>query len=461
MLSHSQLEHVLQTALTTGGDFAELFFEDKDELDVRCTGGAVQGATSVRIHGAGLYLLSGTDSVYVYSSDTTYPALLEAARQAAELLTVQRRTGSPAPIVFTTDHRPGPNRVAEYPGTVALADKIKVLTELDRAARNAGPSVHQCNADFFDNDQRVTIVNSLGRYVEDRRVSCRLRLQVTVGDGELAQYDWSDYTRPHGFEVFRNNDDYITFAQDFVRGIQREMRAVSAPSCTVPVVLEAGSCGTFWHESCGHPLEASAIAGQSSEFCGRLGQQVASDKVTLLDDGSLPGLYGSSAVDDEGEPTVPHTLIKDGVLTGYLCDRLGGRRLGLPAGSGRRQGYAFAPTSRMSNTYLAPGNDDDDEMISSLAEGLYVKRIGGGVGGREFSVEVKEGWWIKNGQLNHQVKGLSLNGKGIDVIKRVDRVGRHLVGEGGSFCGAASGLIPVTSFQPRMRISAMTIGGNG
>ena len=115
----------------------------------------------------------------------------------------------------------------------------------------------------------------------------------------------------------------------------------------------------------------------------------------------------------------------------------------------------------MSNTYLAPGNDDDDEMISSLAEGLYVKRIGGGVGGREFSVEVKEGWWIKNGQLNHQVKGLSLNGKGIDVIKRVDRVGRHLVGEGGSFCGAASGLIPVTSFQPRMRISAMTIGGNG
>ena len=182
--------------------------------------------------------------------------------------------------------------------------------------------------------------------------------------------------------------------------------------------------------------------------------------MTLVDDGSIPGLYGSEAVDDEGHPTQKNILIENGVLKGYLCDRLNGRRLGLPStGSGRRQDYTYAPLSRMTNTYLAAGTDDEEEMIRDIDRGLFVTGVGGGSGGREFSIEVTEGWWIENGRLIHPVSGLTLNGKGPDVIKRVDRVGSKMAYDYGGFCGAGSGLIPTTAFQPRMRITEMAIGG--
>lgn len=454
-------QQCLQAALSTGGDFAELFLEDKDELNIKCAQRTVSGVTSVRIHGAGIHLLEGKRSVYVYVSDTAQDSLMWAAQKAAELLSHTKKE-PPARIVFSEKAYATPNPVRQYPSTVPHTQKIAVLREVDSAARSAGPAVRQLNADLFDNDQRITIVNSEGLLTEDRRVSSRIRLQATVEDEGQAHYEWGDYTRPQGFEAFADKADLAGFAQGFILDIRDAMRAASAPSCVVPVVLEAG-CGTLWHEACGHMLEAIAIAEQSSPFAGRLGEMIASSKVTLVDDGSIPGLYGSSAVDDEGHPTQKNVLIEQGVLRGYLCDRFGGRRIGMPStGNGRRQSYAFAPTSRMTNTYLDAGEDDEEEMIRSIPEGLFVKRLGGGNSGRTFSIAVSEGYWIKNGQIDRRVKGLNLNGAGADIIRLVDRVGKiNRYEDSGGFCGASSGLCAVTSFQPRMRISEMTIGGEG
>lgn len=461
MISNSEMALVLEAALSTGGDFAELFFEDRDELNIKCAEKVIKGITTVRITGAGIYVLLGTKSVYVYTNTLSFDSLLKMAHQAARLMgdAKARPAGN---IVFSMEKPFNPNVIEIYPATVDYKKKIKVIRKADGAARGTGHSIRQMNVDYFDTDQKITVVNSEGLYTEDRRVTSRIRIQATVGDGGRSQYDWGDYTRALGFEAFRVESDYEAFADGFIRGIVRSMNAAPARSCCVPVVLEAGSCGTFWHETCGHQLEASAISGNTSNFAGKIGEKVASEKVTLIDDGTMPGLYGTAAIDDEGHPRQKNILIENGILKGYLCDRLGGRKLNMPStGSGRRQGYAYAPTSRMSNTYLAAGTDDDDEMIRSMDEGLYVKRMGGGTGGREFSVAVSEGYWIKNGQIDHQVKGLVLNGRGIDVIKLVDRVGSRVETEGGAFCGAASGLCPTTSFQPRMRISQMAVGGEG
>jgi TldD protein len=224
-------------------------------------------------------------------------------------------------------------------------------------------------------------------------------------------------------------------------------------------VLAAGDCGTLWHESCGHSLEAVAIAAGSSAFAGKIGEKVASEKVTLIDDGTLTGQYGSGAIDDEGHVRQRNVLIENGILKGYLCDRYHGKLIGMEStGSGRRQNYTYAPAARMTNTLLAEGTDEEEEMIRSVDNGLYVQSIGGGYGGSQFSLAVQEGFWIKNGKIDRQVKNLMLTGNGIDVIKRIDRVGRHLQLESGAFCGAVSGLVPTTTPQPMCRISAMSVG---
>ena len=460
MLTQQEAARVLNKALCTGADFAELFFEDREESNIRWEKDSLSGVKAIRIYGAGLYVLSGTGSIYLYSNDCSLTALLSMAETAAELIEVRTKRQAAVPEQFYTPALKNPNPVLLAPASIGADRKITVLKQTAAAAASAGPAVLSLNADYFDTDQRIWVINSEGLSVKDRRVTTRLRLQAAVSDGKTSFFNWEDLTRPQGFEAYRNEADHIGFAEDMVRRTRAMMDGRSVPACTVPVVLEAGGCGTLWHESCGHSLEAAAIAAGRSAFIGKLGQKVASDRVTLVDDGTMPGLYGSSAVDDEGHPRQRNVLIENGILKNYMCDRLHGRMLNLPSnGCGRRQNYTYAPTSRMSNTYLAAGRDDNEEMITSVSEGLYVKSIGGGTGGMQFSLEVKEGWWIENGRLTYPVKGLMLTGNGLEVIGRIDRVGTALEYDNGGFCGAASGLIPTTTFQPRVRIAEMSIGG--
>lgn len=462
MISEWQMKQVLEQALSSGGDFAELFFEERDELNIKFAAQAAQGAASIRIFGAGLHLMAGERRAYVYANDIHLESLLSLARQASNLIKADAQRGVGV-CDFRQQPAVNPNAWVTHPSTIGHHAKLKLLQQCDLAARDAGICLPRLAADYFDTSQKLTIVNSDGLLTGEQRVTSRIRLQVTLENMGASYYVWEDFTRPQGFEAFRTQGAHEAFARDVVVRAREMMDAGSVPSCTVPVILEAGSCGTLWHECCGHTLEASAIASRRSAFTGKIGETVASAKVTLVDDGTLPGLYGSSAIDDEGRSRQRNVLIENGILKTYLCDNFHGRLIGMPSnGCGRRQNFTYAPTSRMSNTFLAAGHDDDEEMIRSLPEGLFVRRIGGGTGGLQFSLEVKEGFWIRNGQIDRPVKGLTLTGSGIDIMKKVDRVGKRLIHESnGGFCGAESGLIPTTTSQPRVRIAEMTIGGEG
>jgi len=456
MSEYQRLSRVLQKAADLGAPFAELFLEDREETNIPCQNGVIAGVRSLHIHGAGLHLINGKKRVYVYTNDTSEKALLKLVEKGCAMLGSKEAHGRTA---LEMRSYPTPCPVKIYPSTIATAQKVQVLRLAEKAAYGAGPAVRSLSLNYFDTDQRVTIANTEGVYTTDRRVTSRVRMQPVVENEKGSYGTFHDFTHAQGFEAFANEEAYADFAKGVILKFDRILRADTVKPCVVPVVLAAGGCGTLWHESCGHSLEASAIAGGGSAFAGLIGQKVASDKVMLVDDGTLPGQYGSAAIDDEGHPMQRNVLIENGILKGYMCDRYHGGLIGMAStGSGRRQNYTYAPTARMTNTMLAEGTDDEDEMIRSVPDGLFVTSIGGGFGGAQFSLAVQEGYWIKNGQLDRPVKNLMLTGSGIDVIKRIDRVGRKIEMEGGGFCGAASGLVPTTTPQPMCRISEMAIG---
>jgi len=230
----------------------------------------------------------------------------------------------------------------------------------------------------------------------------------------------------------------------------------------MPVVIGDGFGGVIFHEACGHSLEATSVALGMSEFCGKLGQQVAASCVTAIDDGTIPGEWGSENVDDEGTPTTRLVLIENGILKNYMVDRLNGRRMGMaPTGSARRESYQYAPTSRMRNTFIAGGSDDPAEMISTMGDGLYAAKMGGGSvnpATGEFNFAVNEGYLIRDGKIDRPVRGASLIGRGAEVLMKIDRVGRNMWMAQG-MCGSASGSVPTNVGQPMIRVTDITVGG--
>jgi TldD protein len=230
----------------------------------------------------------------------------------------------------------------------------------------------------------------------------------------------------------------------------------------MPVVIGNGFGGVIFHEACGHALEATSVGRGNSVFCGKLGQKIASDKVTAIDDATAPNQWGSLNISDEGEKTQKLTLIENGILRSYMIDKLGSRRMNMPStGSGRRQDYTFAPTSRMSNTYIAPGTDTAEDMIGSIDKGLYAAKMGGGSvnpATGEFNFSVSVGYIIRDGKIAEPVRGATLIGKGVDILPLIDMVGSDLeLAEG--MCGSQSGSVPTRVGQPMIRVKEITVGG--
>lgn len=462
MVSKSDAQLVLEKALASGADFAELYFEDKHELNISF-GHKADGITDIHVRGVGLYLIAGTSSVYTYTNDTGLPAMMDMCQRACELLR-KDNVGKTLAADFNFRIIPvnEPNPVVIYPSAVSHGKKIQMLVDMDRAIMSRNRDVKSLSLNYYDAAQRVTIANSEGVWAEDQRINSRIRiLPFLANDTDSVGYP-SFYTRPAGFEAF-DHGLHIDFAQKAIDEMRGSLDADEAPCGFMPVVFEAGGCsGTFFHEACGHQFETYAILNHGI-FADRIGGKVASDKVTLIDDGTMSKSYGSSKYDDEGMPRQKNVLIENGIMKSYLSDRLGALKLHIPrTASGRRQGYTFAPSARMSNTYLAAGTDDPDEMIRTIDNGLFVTRLGGGSGEREFTLATRTAYLIKGGKIDRRVKGALLLGRGDETMFKIDRVGNVMQpGDGGGFCGSVSGLCATTTGGARMRVCSMLVGGRG
>ncbi len=461
MIDESSALAVLREAQKSGADYAELFLEDTESTRIEMIDAKVESANYARICGAGVRVLRGTQSAYAYGADTSEHGLLETARAAAAALG-EAKFAPHGEITLTRDRFATP--VEREFCTVANADRIGVMRAGALAMKNTSAEITQTLVRYLDQVQRVTIVSTDGVFATDERPRTRIFLQsVAMQNGE-AQTGHEGPGCCRGFEAYRDGIDVETSAKIAAHTAVTMLHAPECPAGNLPVVIDGGFGGVIFHEACGHSLEATAVGRNNSVFCGKLNTRIAADCVSAVDDGTMAGEWGSINVDDEGGTPQRNLLIENGVLKGYLIDKLGSRRMNLPStGSSRRQGYMYAPTSRMTNTFICEGRDDDAEMIQTMPEGLYAKKMGGGSvnpSTGEFNFSVAEGYWVRNGAIVSPVRGATLVGKGSEVLLNIDRVGRHMWMAPG-ICGSISGAVPTNVGQPRIRVSGMTIGGKG
>ena len=458
MLKQDVAQAVIAEALKTGGDFAEIFLEDRLNHDMMMLSGKVESVNSRRLHGAGVRVFNGFQGVYVYTNDTSKEGLLACAKRAASAIKAQ--SGYTAkPLMW--QETPNIHFIKEMPDTVKSARKVEKLKAADAKLKEY-QEVVQARVGYTDSVQRVWIANSEGLFTTDTRVYSRFMVGAIASNGTENQTGSFAPGAMQGFEIFDTRIDPEAVAKQAADQAVTMLHAPMCPGGVMPVVIDNGFGGVIFHEACGHSLEATAVAPGNSEFAGKLGQKIAADCVTAIDDGTMANEWGSENIDDEGTPTTRLVLSENGILKNYMIDKLNARRMNMPVtGSGRRQGYMFAPTSRMRNTFIAPGNDDNEEIIASMGDGLYAKSMGGGSvepSTGKFNFSVSEGYLVKDGKIVHPVRGASLIGRGSEILLKIDRVGKDMqMGQG--MCGSQSGSVPTNVGQPMIRVSSMTVGG--
>ena len=459
MIPRDVCERVLRAAVATGADYAEIFAENSLNHSIEMVGTKVNTINDNVIAGAAVRVYKGLRSIMATTVDTSEAGLMRCAKNAAAAL----GTGDPVLDFTLTERLYGDiHPVLLVPSSVSSAKKVAILRESCQAALSYDPSVRQAVGTLLDVDHNILIANTEGIYAQDRQIRTRISVSAVAEKDGQTQTGSCSPGRRMGMEMF---DGLIDPAAVGVEAARQAVVMAGAGYCragVMPVAIENGFGGVIFHEACGHSLEATSVAYNASQFAGKLGQKIANDKVTAIDDGTIPGAWGSINFDDEGTPSRKRVLIEKGVLKSYMIDKFNGRRMGMEStASSRRQSYAFTPTSRMTNTYIAAGEDDNREIIASIPYGLYARKMGGGsvnpVTG-EFNFAVDEGYIVRNGEICEPVRGASLVGKGSEIIQKIDMVGTDMdMGQG--MCGSSSGSIPTNVGQPLIRVSSITVGG--
>ncbi len=458
MLNKSTIETVMEAALSIGGDFVEIFVEDKINTNLILMGGKIERAISGRDYGVGIRLFSGTNSVYAYTNDSSKDNLVRVAKEAAMAINEGKNDIN---LNLMRNHIETCHPIFILPNTVDKARKVELMKRAYNTAKNYDKFVSQVTVNYMDNIQDVLIANSEGLLVEDRRVRTRAAISTVASKNGEMQSGFYGPGAHMGFEFFEkiNIEEY---ARESARIASTMIHADHCPSGKMPVVIDNEFGGVIFHEACGHGLEATSVSKGTSIFAEKMGTKIASDIVSAVDDGTMPNAWGSQNVDDEGTKTRKNVLIENGILKSYLVDKLNGRRMGVEStGSGRRQSYKYAPTSRMSNTYIMNGKSTKEEIISNTEYGLYAKKLGGGsvnTATGDFNFAVNEGYIIKNGKIDKPVKGATLIGNGGDILMKIDMVGNNLAHAQG-MCGSISGTIPANLGQPTIRVQSITVGG--
>lgn len=458
MLDKKVIENVLTAALSRGGDFAEIFVEDKHNTSIKLVGGLIENNISGRDYGVGIRIFDKLNCIYAYTNDSAEENLIKVAKEAASAL---EKTAVELSLNLMKSNGSNHNSIKIIPSTVEKKEKINLMKRAYNVAKNYDSVISQVSINYLDEEQNILIANTEGLLAEDKRVRTRFSVaSVASKNGEMQQGFYGPGASM-GFEFFdRINVDEV--AKEASRIAKTMVEAEYCPSGVMPVIMDNEFGGVLFHEACGHALEAAFVSKGTSVFGDKIGQLVASPLLTAIDDGTIKNEWGSTNIDDEGTPTQRNILIENGILKSYLIDKLNGRRMGVDStGSGRRQSYKFAPTSRMNNTFIANGESNLEDIIANTENGLYAKKLGGGSvnpATGDFNFAVMEGYLIQNGKILKPVRGATLIGSGIKVLEKIDMIGNNLsLGQG--MCGADSGSIPAGVGQPPLRIKSLTVGG--
>ena len=464
MISNSLAIEVLNAALATGGDYAEIYLEQADTESVVLDSGKIETVGSRQGYGAGIRILQGLRSVYGYTSDLSKKSLLGLASKLAasfvgeRLFEVKSVQNQKYKVI---------NPIQTHLLDVPVDERIAYLKECYEATKAVDPRLVRIQDSLAFWRKNIRIYNAEGEVakrfdtVEERG---RLGMvAIAAGEDNSIESAFEGPGASNGWEYFQNLD-YKEKAKTVGEKAIALLSAKECPSGQYSVVITNGWGGVLFHEACGHPLEATATAKGLSVFSDSIGKQIASPLVSAWDDGTIANEWGSNNIDTEGVPTKKNELIRDGICVGFMVDRFNGRRLKMaPNGTARRESYKYAPTSRMSNTYIAAGKDRPEDIIKDTKLGIYVANFGGGsveptTG--QFNFSASEAYIIRDGKICEMVKGCTLIGTGQEVLMNIDRVGNDLaLGQGN--CGSASGSIPVDVGQPTIRLSKITVGGRG
>lgn len=458
MLNKQVVQDVLAAAMSTGGDFAEVFIEDRFNNSIEMIKGKVEKSLTGRDYGIGIRIFQGFNSVYTYTCENGHNHLVEVAKKAAAAL---KGIPSYAMLDFVMEAPRNNHSIKIKPLAVSKSNKVDLMRRGNHAAENYSKDINQVVVTYLDYTQNVLIANTEGKFVEDERTRTRYIVNsVAQRDGKM-QNGSIGKGSGKGFELY-DEIDVAWIGSESARIATTMLDAKASPSGKFPVVLDNKFGGVIFHEACGHGLEATSVAKGNSVFADKLGQKIASDIVTAVDDGTISNEWGSANYDDEGTPTQRNLLIDKGILKGFMIDKLNARRMNMDiTGSSRRQSYKYAPTSRMTNTYILGGTSKFNDMIESIEYGLYAKYLGGGSvnpATGEFNFATQEAYLIENGKITSPVKGATLIGTGLEILNKIEMVSDNFdSGEG--MCGSLSGSIPAGLGQPALKVSEITVGG--
>jgi len=458
MLDRQLVADTLTAALETGGDFAEVFAENTERSSIQLQNGVIEKAQAGIDYGAGIRIFNGFNCVYAYTNDTSRENMIKVAKNAAAVIQKSAPV-TPAPFTVLCFDSMSPVRVP-----LRSVHKSRVADMLRQASASAfayDERISQTQCGYGDVSQHVLITNSDGLWAEDVRTRTRVSVQATASSISEKQIGSESPGAGTGFE-FYDTIDMAALGRSGAECALTMLLAKPCPSGKMPVIIDNGFGGVIFHEACGHALEATSVAKKSSVFEDKLNQPIASAVVSARDDGTQRGAWGSISFDDEGTLSRNNLLIENGILKGYLVDRLNGLRMGMAAtGSSRRESYRYAPTSRMTNTFICAGSEKPAAIIADTPYALYAKKMGGGSvspATGDFNFAVVEGYMIRNGKIAEPVRGATLIGKGADILMQIDRVADNLTQAQG-VCGSVSGSVPTNVGQPMIRVKEMTVGG--
>ncbi len=461
-LGENDLQYILDQVMQHDIDYADLYFQASRYESWVLEDGIVKDGSYNIEQGVGVRAISGDKTGFAYSDEILLPTLNQAATtaraiakqgQQKKIQALSAKTGQA--LLYTTDNPLD---------SISEQQKIILLERVDKEARRLDSRIKQVIVSLAAEHEVIMVVASDGTLAADIRPLVRMSVSVVAEQNGKREQGSSGGGGRFGYEYFMENEQSLTYAAEAVRTALVNLDAVDAPAGTMPVVLAPGWPGVLLHEAIGHGLEGDFNRKGSSAFTGRIGERVASDQCTIVDNGTIEKRRGSLNIDDEGVPTQNNILIENGILKSYLQDKLNARLMGVaPTGNGRRESYAHLPLPRMTNTYMLSGKYDPAEIISSVKKGLYAVNFGGGqvdITSGKFVFSASEAYLIENGKVTQPVKGATLIGNGPDVLTRVSMVGNDLkLDDGVGTCGKEGQSVPVGVGQPSMKIDDITVGG--